>query len=198
MFPKGIVTEEEVEAFLRMANKQRLGHQGSHPGFSSSQVSKSASSIIKKSSDSSSSSGSSSSNSSDEGDRGSYRSEITIDFGNKQSNSTEETIKTSVVILKQGYILSNIDEVRHLKTGETMSIYEAKLRGIATDAKTGLETTPSQIKVFVDEAVSRGLISFNRGTFTNPTSGEEIPISEAIKVCFVCLFVLNRRPGETN
>jgi hypothetical protein len=79
----------------------------------------------------------------------------------------------------QGYVLSNLDEVRNLKTGETMSIYEAKLRGIATDAKIVNET--NQIKVYLDEAVSRGLVNFGSGTFTNPTSGEEMSIGEAIQ-----------------
>ena len=172
---KGIVTEAEVEAFLRMANKQRMSKttEETEENFKIPEIP-----TIKKTSAGSNSSSSGSSSSSDETDRGSYRSEITIDFGaSKTSNSTE--VKSTSVVLLQGYVLSNLDEVRNLKTGETMSIYEAKLRGIATDAKIVNET--NQIKVYLDEAVSRGLVNFGSGTFTNPTSGEEMSIGEAIQ-----------------
>ena len=173
---KGIVTEAEVEAFLRMANKQRMSKttEETEENFKIPEIP----TIKKASAGSNSSSSGSSSSSSDETDRGSYRSEITIDFGaSKTSNSTE--VKSTSVVLLQGYVLSNLDEVRNLKTGETMSIYEAKLRGIATDAKIVNET--NQIKVYLDEAVSRGLVNFGSGTFTNPTSGEEMSIGEAIQ-----------------
>ena len=75
---KGIVTEEEVEAFLRMANKQKMSNSETTSPVNNNIP------RIKKSS-ASSSSFSSGSSSSDEGDRGSYRSEITIDFGNQKS-----------------------------------------------------------------------------------------------------------------
>lgn len=121
---------------------------------------------------------SSTSNSSDEA---SFRSEITIDFGDTKNETLMRSSSVSV-LLKQGYVLSNFDEVRNLKTGETMSIYEAKLRGIATDVKGQQDIHSSNIKVTINEAMARGLVSFNRGTFTNPYTSQEMTIAEAIKL----------------
>lgn len=195
---KGIVTEEEVQEFLRMKEQ---GNQTSTKMTTTTKskklspdIQRTASTMSKASSKkSSSSSSSSSTSSSDEADNGSYRSELTIDLGNKspeediksikQSESATHTVRTNIVNLTQGYALSNIDEVRHLITGETMSIYEAKLRGIATDVKEGRsEFVTHQLKLFVTEAVAKGLINFARGTFTNPSTGEELSIGEAIKL----------------
>ena len=77
-------------------------------------------------------------------------------------------------------MLSSADEVRNLATGETMSIYEAKLRGIATDVQQKSSETIEE-KISVSSAVSRGLINFEKGTFTNPNTGEIFGIIEAIK-----------------
>ena len=64
-----------------------------------------------------------------------------------------------------------------------MSIYEARLRGIATDVNSSrADLVSSQVRLFVTEAVSRGLINFSRGTITNPTTGQDISIGEAIKI----------------
>ena len=156
---KGIVTEEDVQYFLEMYRQEQL------------------SKVSKKSSVSESSSSSSSSS-----DEASYRSEITIDFGAKSPDSytSSSVFSKSIVLLKQGYVLSSADEVRNLATGETMSIYEAKLRGIATDVQQKSSETIEE-KISVSSAVSRGLINFEKGTFTNPNTGEIFGIIEAIK-----------------
>ena len=154
---KGIVTEEDVQYFLKMYQQEQL-------------------SKLKKSEVSESSSSSSSSS-----DEASYRSEITIDFGAKSPDSiTSSSISKCIVLLKTGYVLSNTDEVRNLATGETMSIYEAKLRGIASDVQQKSSENIEE-KISVSNAVSRGLINFEKGTFTNPNSGEIFGIIEAIK-----------------
>ena len=155
---KGIVTEEDVQYFLKMYHQEQL------------------SKVSKKSEVSESSSSSSSSS-----DEASYRSEITIDFGAKSPDSiTSSSISKCIVLLKTGYVLSNTDEVRNLATGETMSIYEAKLRGIASDVQQKSSENIEE-KISVSNAVSRGLINFEKGTFTNPNSGEIFGIIEAIK-----------------
>ena len=132
-------------------------------------------------------------------DKDSYRSEMTIDIERGIDASCREdiihtstvhktekashTVSTKIVNLKPGYALSSLDEVRNLATGETMSVYEAKLRGIAsdvTDKKANFVT--EQIKIFVSEAVNKGLVNFSTGTFTNPSTGHDMSIAEAIKL----------------
>jgi len=38
------------------------------------------------------------------------------------------------------------------------------------------------LKMFVSEAVSKGLINFSNGTFTNPSTGQSVKLGEAIKM----------------
>lgn len=149
----------------------------------------------KRASSSSSSSRSSSSGSSANLDHDkSYKSEMSVEIDH--SSSTEEviktvqhsekashTVRTTIVNLKPGYALSSLNDVRNLSTGETMSIYEAKLRGIASDVRDSKsEFVSQQVKVFVNEAVSRNMVNFANGTFTNPTDGKTVSIAEAIKL----------------
>ena len=98
-------------------------------------------------------------------------------------HSASSSVSTTVVNLKQGYALSSLNDVRNLTTGETMSVYEAKLRGIASDVRDSKAESlaAQQVKVFVDEAVRKGLVDFQAGTFTNPTDGKVVSIGEAIK-----------------
>ena len=135
-----------------------------------------------------SSSSSSSGSSSSEKNDNSFRSEISIDFDKSHSSVSEvveqqsSSVSTTIVNLKQGYALSSLNDVRSLTTGETMSVYEAKLRGIASDvggSKT--EFVARQIEVIVDEAVRKGLVDLREGTFTNPTDGKVMSIGEALK-----------------
>ena len=204
---KGIVTKEEVEELLRMKDEQEK--HGGKPKGPASLLAASTSTLGRASSRRGSSSGSSSSSSSttssdDENDRSSssYRSELTIEIDKnamgsqvtspmgyedfqsvRKVESASHSIRTKIVNLKTGYALSNIDEVRNLVTGETMSLYEAKLRGIATDVKDNkADLVSHQLKLFVSEAVSKGLINFSNGTFTNPSTGQSVNLSEAIKM----------------
>jgi len=63
-----------------------------------------------------------------------------------------------------------------------MSLYEAKLRGIATEVKSGkADLLTNQLKMFISEATSKGLINFAHGLFKNPSTGLSMSLSEAIK-----------------
>ncbi|XP_059089195.1 microtubule-actin cross-linking factor 1-like isoform X2 [Tigriopus californicus] len=154
-------------------------------------LSRSSSQRAKTRKTSSSSSNSSSGSSSDE-DKDQYRTEMTIDLDKQidkedyasitRTESASHTVRTQIVNLKPGYALSTLDNVRNLATGETMSIYEAKLRGIASDVRDDKsEYVTQQVRVFVNEAINKGLINFTSGTFTHPISGEPMPIGDAIR-----------------
>jgi hypothetical protein len=63
-----------------------------------------------------------------------------------------------------------------------MSLYEAKLRGIATEVKSGkADIVTNQLKMFISEAVSKGLVNFSHGLFKNPSTGLSMSLGEAIK-----------------
>jgi hypothetical protein len=100
----------------------------------------------------------------------------------REVESTNHSVRTKIVNLKPGYALSSLEEVRNLQTGEIMSIYEAKLRGIASDIHGNKEEiVTKQVKLFVSEAVTRNLINFSSGLFTNPASGLQVSIADAVK-----------------
>ncbi len=181
----------------RSPTKSGSSRSSSKPGspIKESPLSRSRSSSLrrrrKESSPSSTSSSEESSKSSSSGTgHDSYRSEMTIEidrnFDNEELMETmtaHHTVTTKIVNVKAGYALSSLKEVRNLATGETMSIYEAKLRGIASEVgDSKAEQVNQQIKIFVDEAVSKGLVDFCAGTFTNPSNGQSISIGEAIKL----------------
>ena len=166
------------------------------PVKDSPSLSRSSSQRRKKRKDSSSSSSTSSSSSSASdlpADQDSYRSEMTIEIDRgfdvteertvTKQESASHTVRTCIVNLKPGYALSSLNEVRNLSSGETMTVYEAKLRGIATDVKDNkAEYVTERIQVFVSEAVDKGLVDFSQGTFTNPANGQTTSIGEAVKL----------------
>ena len=119
-----------------------------------------------------------------------FSSTLTVDVNKREETfqsmreveNSNHSVKTKIINLKAGYALSSLDEVRNLQTGEIMSIYEAKLRGIASDIEGNKEEiVTKQVKLFVSEAVSRNLINFSSGIFTNPATGTNISIAEAVK-----------------
>ena len=199
---RGIVTNDDVEEFVRM-REERNSTRGSVTSLTSSplrlDMSRSSSRLTDRqsrlttqvSSSSASASGSRASSPDLEAVEGKFSSTLTVDINKKTNNqdfsmreveSSTHTVTTKIVNLKQGYALSNFEEVRNLQTGETMSIYEAKLRGIATDIQGDREEIVSkQVKLFVNEAISRNLINFSSGMLTNPSTGQSVSISDAIK-----------------
>ena len=199
---RGIVTNDDVEEFVRM-REERNSARGSVTSLTSSplrlDMSRSSSRLTDRqsrlttqvSSSSASASGSRASSPDLEAVEGKFSSTLTVDINKKTNNqdfsmreveSSTHTVTTKIVNLKQGYALSNFEEVRNLQTGETMSIYEAKLRGIATDIQGDREEIVSkQVKLFVNEAISRNLINFSSGMLTNPSTGQSVSIADAIK-----------------
>ena len=207
---RGIVTNEEVEDFLRMKegktqtttvssvaslpadsrSSSRMTQQTERDQASSRMTGVSSSSVSRASS------ADSSAGEEDKSSASHYSSTLTVDVNRRQEsqdtvvkdvetsshqNSTH-SVQTKIVNLKQGYALSSLDEVRNLQSGETMSIYEAKLRGIASDIQGNKEEiVTKQVQIFVSEAISRNLINFSSGVFTNPMSGQTVSIAEAIK-----------------
>ena len=204
---RGIVTNDDVEEFVRMREdrQSRMSTHGSSASLNSSPlnlaISRSSSRMTQNTdrqsrmtqgqASSSENSGSrASSPESMAGDSSKYSSTLTVDINKNaardvsitETGSSTHTVTTKIVNLKQGYALSNFEEVRNLQTGETMSIYEAKLRGIATDIQGNREEIVSkQVKLFVNEAISRNLINFSSGMLTNPATGQSVTIADAIK-----------------
>ena len=209
---RGVVTTEEVEEFLRMKEGKSktttyesttsLPSQPVRPGSPSSRSSSrmtqreqaSRMTAVSSSSVSRASSADSSLGEEDKSSASRYSSTLTVDVNSRQVrevaremesssvSNTSHSVQTKIVNLKQGFALSSLDEVRNLQTGETMSIYEAKLRGIATDIQGNKEQiVTKQVQIFVSEAISRNLINFSSGVFTNPMSGQTVSIAEAVK-----------------
>ena len=209
---RGIVTNEEVEEFLRMKEgqvkvttystvetepSQKIRRASSPSSRSSSRNTQhverdqaaSRMTGISSSSVSRASSADSSMGEEDKSSASRYSSTLTMDVNRKQEtaetcmqSSASHSVQTKIVNLKQGYALSSLDEVRNLQTGETMSVYEAKLRGIASDIQGNKEQiVTKQVKIFVSEAISRNLINFSSGVFTNPMSGQSVSIAEAVR-----------------
>ena len=194
---RGIVTNDDVEEFVRMREERGTASRASQHGSvtslnssplnlglsrSSSQMTESRHSRVNQSAKSSSSGSRASSADSVDRDQSKYcSSTLTFDINNKTVTDSH-TVTTKIVNLKQGFALSNFEEVRNLQTGETMSIYEAKLRGIATDVSGGREETVSkQVQMFISEAVTRNLINFSSGVMTNPSTGQSVNLADAIK-----------------
>ena len=203
---RGIVTEDDVEEFLSQKQSASASASGrgssaslaAHPmspGLSraSSRINQVSAAMSSSSASRASSADSSIGEEKSSSSSGKFSSTLTVDINKKNKHqdvvhqsvheeASTHTVRTKIVNLKQGFALSNFEEVRNLQTGETMSIYEAKLRGIATDIQGSKdEVVSKQVKMFVSEAISRNLINFSSGVFTNPASGQTISIAEAIK-----------------
>ena len=92
------------------------------------------------------------------------------------------TITTRTIQLTAGHILHGPDQVKNLKTGKIISIDEARERGIVKDDdETVEEYTTREIKMSFTEAVKKGLICFKTKTYTDPRTGEKIPLTDAIE-----------------
>lgn len=91
------------------------------------------------------------------------------------------TITTKTVELLSGYVLISANEVRHVQTGEIISVEEAKRKGIIKDeSQTSEQFAMRQIKVNFSDAIRRGLVDIKAGTYTDPTSGTIMPIQQAV------------------
>lgn len=91
------------------------------------------------------------------------------------------TITTKMIELLTGYTLVSANEVRDLQSGESMTVNEAKKRGIIKDESQKQERFATrEIKVNFSDAVRRGLVDMEAGTYTDPTTGNVIPIAKAV------------------
>ena len=92
------------------------------------------------------------------------------------------TVTTKTVAIMPGYALVGPTEVRNIETGEVVNMEEARRRGIVRDeSETKEEFTTKDIKMAFDDALQKGLLDITAGTYTNPTTGQAMPIQEAIE-----------------
>lgn len=95
--------------------------------------------------------------------------------------TSQHTITTKMVELLADYVLINANELQNIKTGEILSIDEARQKGIIRDEHTSKELfTTSDTKISFEDALNLGYIDIHQGTFTNPNTGEILNISEAV------------------
>lgn len=91
------------------------------------------------------------------------------------------TITTKMVELLSGYVLVSPNEVKHLQTGQILSIEEAKEKGVIKDeSQTSQQFATREIKVNFSDAIRRGLVDIKAGTYTDPSSGAIMPIQQAV------------------
>lgn len=96
--------------------------------------------------------------------------------------SSEHTVTTKMIELLADYVLISSNQIQNTRTGEILSIEEARIKGIVRDEQTSKEqfmTNASNI-TFAD-AVNLGYVNMETGTFTHPKTGETVTISEAIE-----------------
>lgn len=96
--------------------------------------------------------------------------------------NTIHTVTTRTIELLSGYALLSATEIQDTKTGQIMSIDEARKQGIViNDNETKNTTTLKDIKMSFAEAVNKGLVDMSAGIFIDPTSGEKILIKDALE-----------------
>ncbi|XP_076267566.1 dystonin-like protein short stop isoform X46 [Rhynchophorus ferrugineus] len=95
---------------------------------------------------------------------------------------TVHTVTTVTIELLSGYALINNNEVQNIETGQIMSLEEAKKRGIVKDiSQTKNKTIIKGTQMSFSDALQKGLVDMNSGTFTDPKSGEKITIQKALQ-----------------
>lgn len=95
--------------------------------------------------------------------------------------TSQHTITTKMIELLANYTLVNANEVQNTSTGEIISIEEAREKGIVKDELTSKEQfITSDTNITFDDALTLGYINLEQGTFTHPSTGETITISEAV------------------
>ncbi|XP_050356010.1 uncharacterized protein LOC126777145 isoform X17 [Nymphalis io] len=95
--------------------------------------------------------------------------------------TSQHTVTTKMVELLADYVLINANEVQNTKTGEIVSIEEARRKGIIRDEQTSKELfITNDTNISFEDALNLGYIDLNKGTFTNPQTGQTISIAEAV------------------
>ncbi|CAG9792784.1 unnamed protein product [Diatraea saccharalis] len=95
--------------------------------------------------------------------------------------SSQHTITTKMIELLADYVLISANEVQNTKTGEIISMEDARLQGIVHDEKTSKEQfITNETNISFEDALKLGYINIDQGTFTHPSTGAVISISEAV------------------
>ncbi|XP_069355680.1 microtubule-actin cross-linking factor 1, isoforms 1/2/3/4/5 isoform X12 [Maniola hyperantus] len=95
--------------------------------------------------------------------------------------TSQHTITTKMVELLADYVLVNANELQNTKTGEIIPIDEARQKGIIRDEHTRKEQfITNDTNISFEDALNLGYIDIERGTFTHPSTGEMLTISEAV------------------
>ncbi|KPJ14035.1 Microtubule-actin cross-linking factor 1, isoform 4 [Papilio machaon] len=95
--------------------------------------------------------------------------------------TSQHTVTTKMVELLADYVLLSANEVQNIKTGEVISIDEARKKGIVRDEQTNKEQfITSDTNISFNDAIMLGYINLEKGTFTDPKTGETITVTEAV------------------
>lgn len=95
--------------------------------------------------------------------------------------TSQHTITTKMIELLTDYVLVSSNEVRNTKTGEILTMDEAREKGIVRDEQTSKEQfITSDTNISFEDALNLGYINIETGIFTHPKTGESMPISEAV------------------
>ncbi|XP_026728106.1 uncharacterized protein LOC113494126 isoform X24 [Trichoplusia ni] len=95
--------------------------------------------------------------------------------------TSQHTVTTKMIEILADYVLVSANEVQNAKTGEIISIEEARRQGIVKDEQTSKEQfITSDTNINFEDALNLGYINIETGTFTHPKTGETLTISEAV------------------
>ncbi|XP_047520493.1 dystonin isoform X6 [Pieris napi] len=96
--------------------------------------------------------------------------------------SSQHTVTTKMVELLSDYVLVNAKEVKNMKTGEIISIEEARQKGIVRDEQTKKEEFVTNCSMInFKDALEFGYINLDDNTFTHPNTGNTCSIFKAVK-----------------
>ncbi|KAH9633161.1 hypothetical protein HF086_013784 [Spodoptera exigua] len=94
--------------------------------------------------------------------------------------TSQHTVTTKMIELLADYVLISSNQVQNTKTGEIISIDEARRHGIVRDEQTSKEQFITDTNINFEDALNLGYINIEAGTFTHPKTGETVTISEAV------------------
>lgn len=96
--------------------------------------------------------------------------------------NTIHTVTTKTLEVLSGYSLLSSSEVQNIETGQIISIEEARKQGIVKEGKEKkTRTVIKDIHMSFSDALNKGLVDMNAGTFKDPKSGELISIQQALQ-----------------
>ncbi|XP_050668118.1 uncharacterized protein LOC126967614 isoform X21 [Leptidea sinapis] len=95
--------------------------------------------------------------------------------------TSQHTVTTKMIELLTDYVLINAHEVQNIKTGEILSMDEARRQGIVRDEHINKKQfTTNEASINFNDAVNLGYINIDTGTFTHPDTGEKFTITDAV------------------